>query len=885
MRQDHILGRTVEGELRELSRRHQAPCEQGQVALLFALLLPVMLAIGAIVVGIGNWSVHAKNLQTKVDAAAFAGGAVWGFPCGADIDARIEAQARLYFGSHVADDLTSVSSPHNPQVGGIGGDRHYLSLNQAQWWGGSFPASDFSDPAGPVCESKILDVKATERDVSPLWKLIPLFPDIKRKARVQIEEVEGLTGLLPIGVRLPQPLSAAAVFYDEASPTKSILAIKPFRQVCLDPDNTIDCIVGVPPGLGHWTTMPDPADTTGTWASFNVAAKTGVVVATSVRPACGTGTPPAGPPCLSTSPSLIGTSIDDFCSGSGLTVQCFDADGSGAAQTVHAGLHFIQGHTQGDVGGGRPALRRAWLENVDCPPTGYGGGYFNSAPSPCHVELTVEVDVGSVEENGPPNPPDDVIQTRVASNVQMRYCHVPSGQTGPAACDPDLGADQFGVDQDMQCSGGPGIVTCSTVTDTHPLIATDSRENAFAIQVHLRRTTVPGHPGCSNNQDDESYPNACRFFYTGAGYIGDSLPPSGAQVLGSPVQRTYMGSLERTTPIEWMRLTVDPDCDPVNTPYDWVPGHVYPPDPEADAASQPVGATRCYVVDLGTAGGLARDQDEPPIAFNLGDNSSQRAYVDCDSNISNMKSEIVAGCQMPSYAANKFDPSDGDDRPYCPDQSGWFNPAPKPAPYSNWPPFRCVLVQPGNAGQVIDGFNERIFNDTSNPDCPAEDLSNPGYVKGRNYWHRMNNAYDTETYAWDGTGPQDPPLGAKGNTLRSDDPRLVTLFFTSYDSFTETGSDVYPIVGFGNFYVTGYGEVISGDWKHGEPEDPCDDGNGLALGAGNDPPPDIDMSRNTRWVWGHFVNDVIPAPFSTGGSGALCNPAASFQPCVAVLVE
>jgi hypothetical protein len=124
-------------------------------------------------------------------------------------------------------------------------------------------------------------VKATESDVSPLWKLIPLFPDIKRKARVQIEEVAGLTGLLPIAVRLPQPLSAAAVFYNEGSPTKEILAIKPFRQMCVDPDDPDDpddpydsCIIGAPPGLGQWTTEPDPADLTGTWASVVVKPKT-----------------------------------------------------------------------------------------------------------------------------------------------------------------------------------------------------------------------------------------------------------------------------------------------------------------------------------------------------------------------------------------------------------------------------------------------------------------------------------------------------------------------------------------------------------------------------------------------------------------------------------
>ncbi len=87
----------------------------------------MLLAIGAIVVGVGNWYTHAKHLQTKVDAGAFAGGSAWGFPCGADIDADIEAQARLYVGSHTAANLASVSSPHNPQVGGVGGEKIYAS--------------------------------------------------------------------------------------------------------------------------------------------------------------------------------------------------------------------------------------------------------------------------------------------------------------------------------------------------------------------------------------------------------------------------------------------------------------------------------------------------------------------------------------------------------------------------------------------------------------------------------------------------------------------------------------------------------------------------------------------------------------------------------------
>jgi Putative Flp pilus-assembly TadE/G-like len=845
------------GEARTSARRHQEPAEQGQVVVLFALLLPMLLALGAIVFGLGNWFVHAKHLQTKVDAAAFAGGAVWGFPCGADVDAEIEAQARLYFGSHTSDDLSSVTSPHNPQVGGISGDRIYLSLNQAQWWGGSFPASDFSDPAGPVCESKILDVKATEQDVSPLWKLIPLFPDIKRKARVQIEEVDGLTGLLPIAVRLPQPLSAAAIVYDED--TGNILDAELFRQVCLDPDDLSDCIYGAPPGVGQWTTAPDPGDPEGSWASFPVATATGVVVATSVRPACGAGTPPAEPPCMNVA-DWVGDPIDEFCRQASGTVRCFDADGAGSSQTVNSGLHFIHGYPLGDVGGGPPAVRGAWLETVDCP----ANGYFNSSDA-CHVKLTVAVDIGSKEEDVPGDPVE-LVQTRTSDHVEVRYCLVRTGQIGPEVCDPDLGSTQFGGDQDLEeCSGGPGEVTCSTVFSTDPEIVAASRENAFAIQVRLRRTSVDGVPGCDNDPISD-YWNNCRWFFTGdPADVSRDTPPTGQQVLDAPIQRSFMGDIERTTPIKWLRLTADPDCDPVTG---WIP--------DPDSASLPVGTTPCYVVDLGTAGGLARDQDEPPIAFNLGDNSSQRAYVDCDPNIQPIKAQIQQGCQWPSYAANKFDTT-----PYCPDPGGFFT-LPKPAPFDSWPPFRCVITQTGNpsVGQITHGFNLRLFGKEASPMCPGDDMTQP--VPGRNYWHRHNNDYKDETFAWDGDGT---PSMKKGNTLPEGDPRLVTLFFTTYDSFTDTGNAVYPIVGFGNFYVTGYGEVNAGVWKGGGPEDPCDEGNGLEVGAGNDPPPNIDMSRNTGWVWGHFVKDVTPAPFTTGGSGVLCNPEASFQPCVAVLVE
>ncbi|HXF98753.1 MAG TPA: pilus assembly protein TadG-related protein [Gaiellaceae bacterium] len=860
------------GEGAAFAAGRTASCRQrGQVVVLVALLLPALMALGSIVIAVGNWFVHARHLQTKVDAAALAGGGVWGFPCGPDIDANIEAQARRYVGPHTAADGTTRATPFNPQVGGVGADRIYVALNQATWWSGSFAAADFTSPSGSVCQSKVLDVKATERDAPLLWSWLPFFPDIKRKARVQIEEVEGLTGLLPIAVRVPQPLSAAAVFYDEASATKEILDVRPFRQICTVGEPT--CIFGAPPGLGHWTTEPKTGSTD-TWAQFSVRAKTGLVVATSVRPSCAVGSPP----CLDTSPATWkGKSIDDYCRQAGDAVQCYDADGAGSAQLVRSGVHLIAGYENVSVAAGPnvPQVRDAWLENVSCA----ANGYFNSMPTSCRVKLNVRVDIGSCLR-GPGECFDDPSQTpaketRKASpdplehNVQVRYCLARSGQTG-SVCD-----GQFSEAQELACTGGPGVVTCSSQAGTHPLIQRESRENAFAIEVRLRRTEVTGFPEC---RADGDFKDTCRFFYTGNGYAGDSVLPTAEQILAAPLHRSFMGGIDRTGPLKWLRLTVDTDCV-MDTLQDRIVGQ----DPLSgkDAASQPRGQERCYIVEMGMAGGLARDQDEPPIALNLGTGSSQRAVIDCDPSIPNLKEEIQLGCQSPSYAANKFDTT-----PVCPGTAGFFN-LPKPEPFANWPPFRCVLTQTtANPEQIIQGFNLRLFGRQNNPKCPADlPRSDPSFTWGRNYWHRANNANNDEiTFAWDADTPD--RSDDWGNEIADLDPRLVTLFFTSYRSFDSPGNEVYPIIGFGNFYITGYGTTQNGSWQGGAPDDPCTDGNSSGItGAGNLPPPDLDYSRNTTWVWGHFVKDVKPNPFSTSTSGILCNPEASFQPCVAVLVE
>ena len=263
----------------------------------------------------------------------------WGFPCGPDIDANIEQQARLYVGDHTAANGTVVTGSYNPQVEGVGADQIFVTLNQSQWWSGSF--SDPTSRAPPArCASRRFSTsrrRSTTRRRS--WELIPLFPDIKRKARVEIQEIAGLTGLLPIAVRV------AAAAERRGRVLQRVERLDPRRQalpVRVQPDSFRRVSAGVPAGLGQWTTEPAASDPSPSWATFNVAANTGVVIATSFRPACGAGTPPATAPCL-----------EDLAGSAGRSTTSADRPGTAPVlrrdrhrdrQTVASGVDFIHGY-------------------------------------------------------------------------------------------------------------------------------------------------------------------------------------------------------------------------------------------------------------------------------------------------------------------------------------------------------------------------------------------------------------------------------------------------------------------------------------------------------------------------------------------------------------
>ncbi len=154
---------------------------------------------------------------------------------------------------------------------------------------------------------------------------------------------------------------------------------------------------------------------------------------------------------------------------------------------------------------------------------------------------------------------------------------------------------------------------------------------------------------------------------------------------------------------------------------------------------------------------------------------------------------------------------------------------------------------------------------------PAGPLT--GYVKGRNYWDK-----DTNNATSNGWGD---PFGYKErahvrfHALQPDDPRIVTIFFAPTEAFAGSGQNTYPIVGFVQVYVTGFGRM---------------NGNGTPISTiparATAAPADLDLQGHSSGyaVWGHLINYVVPSPSATP-SGVLCNPGASVQPCVATLVE
>ena len=210
--------------------------ERGQVAVMFGLLIPVLFALAAIVLDVGNWYVHKRHLQTQVDAAALSPAreftgcfdpAAW-----SATDIQIGNHALGYAGdtSRVGilgsnNSTTTNLQPQQP-------DDVRVVLNSDQYWqqaNGLDPLQPSvgygldntqdldGNGSGGFCDEKAIDVKATDDEAPPLWGLIPLVPSPKTHARAEIFDQVVAESILPYAVPEVVPGVVAAIFVNEGA--------------------------------------------------------------------------------------------------------------------------------------------------------------------------------------------------------------------------------------------------------------------------------------------------------------------------------------------------------------------------------------------------------------------------------------------------------------------------------------------------------------------------------------------------------------------------------------------------------------------------------------------------------------------------------------------
>jgi hypothetical protein len=382
-----------------------------------------------------------------------------------------------------------------------------------------------------------------------------------------------------------------------------------------------------------------------------------------------------------------------------------------------------------------------------------------------------------------------------------------------------------------------------------------------ALRVRLQKTIVPGVPQCSQDQ----FNGQCEWYFAGSRRDPTQLPNS--VYFNDPVTRAFRGNSVTSGSIRWLRMKAD--LNPCGT----TPGDEWAF--SGQEGSVPDGGASCFVVELGLKGGLATDADEPGFLLNDGVGTSQLGYVDCTppgqpGSQQNIIWEIIHGCPG-LYGPHSFNYD-----PLCPSSNNLFM-APNPGPPwdVDWPAIRCIKSRSTSQGNdLVRGLNSRFYSpgDTGGSNAPNACPSQvgAGYIRGRNYWKH------------DPT-PGSPPYGfheddGSWNTHFDDrDVRKVTIFLTTPESFVGSGGSTgpFPITGAITVYITGYGRISGGGGL--QIEDPC---------AGP-PPADADFSGGSsggRVVWGHFINATVLSAGATS-SGIHCNPSASSQPCVPVLVE
>jgi hypothetical protein len=187
--------------------------EQGSIVVLAAGLILVLVLLISFSVDIGNWWVHKRHLQLQADAAALAGGGLFGecFSNPASANADIQNEAAKYSGAG--------GSLYNEQIGNANQGVVSVLYQSKTYAAGGHPPDDTETQ--PPCDtpSFMFDVKSTEANLPLIFNFVGLdvVPSISAHARVQLKTVEVQAGMLPVAVPDTRFNYVFATFVNEAT--------------------------------------------------------------------------------------------------------------------------------------------------------------------------------------------------------------------------------------------------------------------------------------------------------------------------------------------------------------------------------------------------------------------------------------------------------------------------------------------------------------------------------------------------------------------------------------------------------------------------------------------------------------------------------------------
>ena len=229
--------------------------ERGGIAALSALVIPVFLLLGALVLDAGNWYAHKRALQNRADAAALAAGGEYAAQlanCVADsatAGSVIVAQARRYAGAAAGDFNEGVNDQANVTVAvnatGPGAPDNSSGVNPCQK---HVTGDAISDPGWVGT-----DVIVQESNIGTLGRTLGInLPSITARARVELNEMPETDEFAPLAIPEQSIAKARIRFVDDCSGAElASSALQPLASS----SQTV-------PGMSLWG--PDPSGSAGT---------------------------------------------------------------------------------------------------------------------------------------------------------------------------------------------------------------------------------------------------------------------------------------------------------------------------------------------------------------------------------------------------------------------------------------------------------------------------------------------------------------------------------------------------------------------------------------------------------------------------------------------